>query len=187
MEIQKHQDNDHRLRQLKRYCVEGWPDTFSIDKAFLPYWSFSEELTVQNLLQLKGTRIVIPGSLQAEILRKLHEGHLGITKCRERSKHSVWWPGLSKELTDMITACDACAHDRTNLRGTLLPSEFPCRPRSMNYFSRFFEVAKLTSTTSEAVVEHFKSIFAHHGIAEVVWYENGLQFASECFQVFAQH
>ncbi|KAJ8405642.1 hypothetical protein AAFF_G00316220 [Aldrovandia affinis] len=29
-EIQTHQDNDDILRQLKQYCVEGWPDKFSI-------------------------------------------------------------------------------------------------------------------------------------------------------------
>lgn len=56
----------------------------------------------------------------------------------------------------------------------------------MDYFSRFFEIAKLTSTTSEAVAEHFKSIFARHGIPEVVRSDNGPQFASESFSVFAK-
>ncbi len=103
----------------------------------------------------------------------------------------------------MIDSCDTCARERTNSRETLLPSEFPSRPWSsvaadlfqmeskqylvvVDYFSRFFEVAKLTSTTSEAVVEHFKSIFARHGIPEVVRSDNGLQFAFECFRMFAQ-
>ncbi len=157
---------------------------------------------MQNGLLLNGIRIVIPASLRAEILSKLHEGHLGITKCRERAKQSVWWSGLGKELTEMIDSCDTCACERTNSRETLLPSEFPSRPWSsvaadlfqmeskqylviVDYFSRFFEVAKLTSTTSEAVVEHFKSIFARHGIPEVVRSDNGPQFASEWFRVFA--
>ncbi len=93
----------------------------------------------------------------------------------------------------MIDSCDTCARERTNSRETLLPSEFPSRPWSsvaadlfqmeskqylvvVDYFSRFFEVAKLTSTTSEAVVEHFKSIFARHGIPEVV-----CQWSAVCF------
>lgn len=42
MEIQKHQETDPILQQLRKYCAEGWPDQFSIDQAFLPYWSFSE-------------------------------------------------------------------------------------------------------------------------------------------------
>lgn len=56
----------------------------------------------------------------------------------------------------------------------------------MDYFSRYFEVAKLTSTSSEGVIEHFKSIFARHGIPEVVRSDNGPQFASEPFRKFAQ-
>jgi len=183
---------DSILQKLKKYCVEGWPDKFSIDKAFQPNLSFSGELSVQNGLLLNGIRIVIPTSLRAEILKKLHEGHLGITKCRERAKQSVWWPGLSKDLTKMI---ENCARERINFKETMLPTEFPTRPWStvgadlfqkdnkhylviVDYFSRFFEVAKLTSTTAEAVVEHFKSIFARHGIPEVVRSDNGPQFAS---------
>lgn len=56
----------------------------------------------------------------------------------------------------------------------------------VDYFSRYFEVAKLTSTTSEAVIEHFKSIFARHGIPEVVRSDNGPQFVSGYFQKFSR-
>ncbi|KAI3356713.1 hypothetical protein L3Q82_003311 [Scortum barcoo] len=49
----------------------------------------------------------------------------------------------------------------------------------------YFEVAKLTSTSSEGVIEHFKSIFARHGIPDVVCSDNGPQFASEPFRKFA--
>ncbi|KAI5085947.1 hypothetical protein C0J45_23536, partial [Silurus meridionalis] len=45
---------------------------------------------------------------------------------------------------------------------------------------------KLSSTTAEAVIEHFKSVFARHGIPEVVRSDNGPQFASECFRAFAR-
>lgn len=202
-EIQRRQDEDAVLRQLKLYCSGGWPDKFSIRREFQPYLPFSGELTVHNGLLLYGCRIVIPTSLRAEILTKLHEGHLGMTKCRARAKHSVWWPGLSGELTKLIESCDTCARERVNFKETLLPTEFPSRPWStvgadlfqldnkhylvvVDYFSRYFEVAKLTSTSSEGVVEHFKSIFARHGIPEVVRSDNGPQFASEPFRKFAR-
>ncbi|XP_036435970.1 uncharacterized protein K02A2.6-like isoform X1 [Colossoma macropomum] len=202
-EIQIHQDSDPILLQLKTHCVEGWPDKFSVDATTRPYLPFSGEFTVQNGVLLKGDRIVIPASLRGDILNKLHEGHLGITKCRERAKQSVWWPGLSKELKLMIENCDACARERTNLKELMLPTLFPTRPWSMvgadlfqysnqhyliivDYHSRFFEVAKMSSTTSEAMIQHFKSIFARHGIPEIVRSDNGPQFASDCFRRFAQ-
>ncbi|KAI5096743.1 complement component bfb isoform X1 [Silurus meridionalis] len=54
-----------------------------------------------------------------------------------------------------------------------MPTEFPTRPWSM-------------VGAAEAVIEHFKSIFAHHGIPEVVRSDNGPQFASEGFRAFAR-
>uniref|UniRef100_A0A669BXN3 Gypsy retrotransposon integrase-like protein 1 n=1 Tax=Oreochromis niloticus TaxID=8128 RepID=A0A669BXN3_ORENI len=202
-EIQTHQDSDSILNQLKKFCVEGWPDKYSIERVFRPYLPFSGDLTVHNGLLLYGSRIVIPTSLRADILSKLHEGHLGITKCRERAKQSVWWPGLSSELIKVIETCDTCCRERTKHKETMLPTEFPQRPWAMvgtdlfqienkqylvivDYFSRFFEVAKLTSTTSEAVIEHCKSIFARHGIPEQVRSDNGPQFSSDSFKRFAQ-
>uniref|UniRef100_A0A3B3XHQ0 Integrase catalytic domain-containing protein n=1 Tax=Poecilia mexicana TaxID=48701 RepID=A0A3B3XHQ0_9TELE len=56
----------------------------------------------------------------------------------------------------------------------------------VDYYSRFFEVAKLTSTTSEGVIEHCKSIFARHGIPERFRSDNGPQFALDSFRRFAQ-
>ena len=85
-EIETHQDKDTVSHTLKRYCKEGWPDKFSIQTAFRPYLPFSGELTVNEGLLLYGCRIVIPVSLRAEILNKLHEGHLGLTKCREKGQ-----------------------------------------------------------------------------------------------------
>lgn len=56
-------------------------------KVSQPYLPFSGELTVQNGLLLYGKRIIVPASLRVDMLYK---GNLGITKCRERAKHSVW-------------------------------------------------------------------------------------------------
>ncbi|KAL7833199.1 hypothetical protein SRHO_G00302170 [Serrasalmus rhombeus] len=115
-EIRTHQDSDPTLCQLKKHCADGWPDRFSIKREIKPYLPFSGEFTVQNGVLLRGERIVIPVSLHVDILNKLHEGQLGLTKCRERAKQSVWWPGLSKELQRLIENCDTCACERTNLK-----------------------------------------------------------------------
>ncbi len=47
-------------------------------------------------LLLYEDRIEIPGSQRLEVLRKLHTGHQGLTKCRERANMMVWWPGVGK-------------------------------------------------------------------------------------------
>ena len=45
-------------------------------------------------------RIIILFSLHQEMLGKIIAGHQGITKCRERTRQSVWWPKMSKQLED---------------------------------------------------------------------------------------
>lgn len=53
-------------------------------------------------LLLKGTRLVIPSTLRNDVLAKLHEGHQGIVKCKARARQSVWWPGLSQQVSEMV-------------------------------------------------------------------------------------
>ena len=80
---------------------------------------------LENFRLLKGTRLVIPTTMCLDILDKLHEGHLGINKCREQAKRSVWWPGLSKQLEDMIHNCNVCIKERSNKAEPLIPSVLP--------------------------------------------------------------
>ena len=90
----------------------------------------------------------------------------------------------------------------SNPKQPLMPHEIPSRPWqklatdlftwnersflvSVEYYSRFFEVDELTTTTSAAVIRKLPSHFARHGIPEVVVSDNGPQFASEDFATFA--
>lgn len=56
----------------------------------------------------------------------------------------------------------------------------------VDYFSRYPEITKLTTTTSASVVMALKTIFARHGIPETVVSDNGPQFASGEFNNFAK-
>ena len=74
-------------------------------------------------LLMKGNCLVIPMSLQRDILKRIHEVHQGIVKCRERAKTSVWWPGMSKDIELFIGKCDKCAEFRINQTEPLIPFE----------------------------------------------------------------
>lgn len=65
----------------------------------------SLEISVVNSLLLCRSRIIIPPTLKETMLEKLHSSHQGVTKCRERARQSVWWPGLPKELEDRVHKC----------------------------------------------------------------------------------
>ena len=55
----------------------------------------------------------------------------------------------------------------------------------VDYVSRYVELAKLSSTTSEAIISHLKSTFACHRIPDCLVSDNGPQFASRTFGLFA--
>ena len=55
-----------------------------------------KKLTIEDGLILKGMRIVIPDKKREEILKQIHEGHLGLNKCQMRAKETVYWPGINE-------------------------------------------------------------------------------------------
>lgn len=56
----------------------------------------------------------------------------------------------------------------------------------VDYYSRYPEIARLESLTAACVIMHCKSIFARHGIPEVVVSDNGPQFAGTTGSAFTK-
>lgn len=77
---------------------------------------------------MKGQRIVIPKVLQSEMLARIHEGHMGITKCRIRAQQLVWWLGLSAQIASMVAQSEVCAKCQPLHPEPMMPSELPNRP-----------------------------------------------------------
>ena len=59
-------------------------------------------------------------------------------------------------------------------------------PLVIDYFSRYIEIAKLTSESTGCVIKHMKSIFARHGIPQELISDNGPQYSSREFTNFAK-
>ena len=57
---------------------------------------------------LEGNQIEIPSKHHQAILKQIHKGHLGLNKCKLRAKETVYWPGLSTELEDLVLNCELC-------------------------------------------------------------------------------
>ncbi len=84
--------SDNVCSSVMKLCVEGWTERSKSDPMLKRYWAERALLTVQDGLLLRGMRLVIPAAMRSSVLNKLHEGHLGLVKCRERARQSVWWP-----------------------------------------------------------------------------------------------
>lgn len=201
-EIRRQQEKDEVCRKLVTYCSTTWPDKSRLRGKMKKYYSVAGELSVQDGLLLRGCRLVIPEALQGRVLNQLHEGHQGILKCRERARQAVWWPGLSRELEDHVTDCQMCCQHRSQRAEPLIPTPLPDLPWQkvatdlfewnkstylliIDYYSRWIEIARLERSSAECVVNHTSSIFARHGIPEVVVSDNGPQYTSDLFRKFA--
>ena len=200
--IQEAQTADAVCTQLYKYCEEEWPHKDLLPNAIKPYFQFSDELNVQRHLLLKGSRIVIPTSMQLEMLDKLHHAHQGIQKCRQWAQQSIWWPGLSRQLADLVNNCSIYCKERHQPPESLMPSKFPtlswqkvgtnlfywknaCYLLIVDYYSRYIEIAKLANESSIEVIRHTKSVFARHGIPQEVISDNGPQYSSIQYKKFA--
>jgi len=203
-QIREAQFSDPVCQQIREYALSGWPDKSSIHMTTLkPYLPYTAEITVQDGLLMRNCRIIIPNSMQLEILEQIHAGHLGIVKCRERAKQSVWWPGLSRQIQSMVEACRVCQLHRPEVTEPLQPTPLPDGPWQkvamdlfqyggisyliiVDYYSRYFEVARLYNTTATTVIEAVKDAFGRHGVPEIVRADNGPQFSCREFATFAQ-
>ena len=201
-EIIDNQTKDTVCRKLINYCENGWPERKSDLPEFMKtYWSIRGEITVNHGLLMKGSRIIIPSSMQADILSKIHGAHQGITKCRDRANNSVYWPGLSKDIEDMVRKCDTCSIIQNDHAEPMIYMPLPGRPWEklgtdmfywkgqnyllvIDYYSRYIEIAKLTSTTSSDVISHLKSIMSRHGVCDTLVSDGAGQFTSELFEQF---
>ena len=55
----------------------------------------------------------------------------------------------------------------------------------VDYFSRYPEVQKLSTTTTASIIDALKSVFSRFGVPETVLSDNGPQFTSQLFTDFA--
>ena len=88
----------------------------------------SSLLAVIDDLCLYDEHIVIPQALRLHILDCIPCDHLDISKCCARAYMSVWWPGLSVAIEDMVKVCFTCAKELPEPKEPLMPSSFPSCP-----------------------------------------------------------
>ena len=113
---------DDELALLKHTITQGWPKSGKqVPPELQPFWTVREELTVEDGLILKGTRILISNKQCKAILKLLHIGHLGLNKCKLRAKKTVYWPGLNYQLEDLVLNCELCLKYST-AKNKLYPS-----------------------------------------------------------------
>ena len=168
-----------------------------------PFKSVRDELTIgaHNLI-LRGTRIVIPKSLQKKAVDLAHATHQGLAKTKSLLREKVWFPDIDKMVKDTIDHCLPCqATGRPNPPEPLQMTDMPDGPWQkihadfygplpsgeyllvvIDRYSRYPEVEIVRSTKAASVIPKLDKMFATHGIPETMTSDNGPPFNGDDYQ-----
>ena len=171
-EIRAVSQNDEEMMQLMKVITTGWPENKSeVPLSVKPYFSYRDELTVQDGLVLRGERLVVPRALRGKMKQKCHAGHLGINSTLRRARDVLYWPGMSQQIREYVETCGVCASmPAKQPEQPVICGEIPTRPwqrvgcdimtfEQRNYlittdcYSSYFEVDRLPDISAETVIK----------------------------------
>ena len=105
------------------------------------YWQHQSHLTIEAGIILYDGRLLIPSSLCQTILDRIHSGHQETAKCCMRARQNVCWPGINREIEDLVKNYKMSIKTLNNLLKPLIPlheNEFLCSLRQHKETFMFF-------------------------------------------------
>ena len=207
MKFKEATEKDGALQIVAKYAMEGWPEQKECPKHVQHYWSLRDEITIHQGIIYKAQQMIVPTTMREYVKEKVHMGHLGIVKCKARAKTYFYWPGMAREIEQVVYRCGICQEYRNRQPMETNMAVTATRPWSIvgtdvfhyqqfhylimtDYYSSYPEVILLNKGsahgTSHATIEKMKQLFSRHGIPELLKSDGGPQFISKEFQEFAK-
>lgn len=200
-------EKDEQLSCLKQIIANGFPESNrDMPRNIVQFWSFRDQLSLDNGLILKGTQIIIPESLRGEYLEKIHQAHQGITRCQQRARNSVFWPGINRDIETLVKHCQPCQTHQASLAKEPLQAIIPDIPNIpwhtlgtdyfeyenknylviADYYSKFPFVEQMRDMSSKATVNITEKIISTFGIPTQIISDNGGPFIGCAYQNMIQ-
>ena len=136
-------------------------------------------------------------------MRRLRDGHQGVTETRANAASSVCWPEISQGIAKVVQNCAMCEKYRRERIEPMKGTEFTDPPWSrvgvdifqhrdkyyllaVDYFSGDVEICRVSKNVNSAqTILQLKRIFSRHGIPDIMLTDNGPQFDSCKFATFS--
>ena len=153
----------------------------------------------------KGNHIVIITKFQPELLSLLHDdSHLGIDKCIQRAKSSVYWPNISEDIKTIVNKCEKCLPNcHHNQKEPYIPFDIPIVAWKtittdlfvfqdktyivvVDLFSRFPVIRQLHGESIQLVLDALKNVISNFGMPENIISDNGPCYKSQEFNDFCR-
>jgi transposase InsO family protein len=108
--IAKATSTDSILKRVKQFIQSSWPSSFSKKQnpELIPYFINRYSLSIMNDCIMKGDQVVIPSTLQTQVLRLLHKDHLGIVKMKQIARNYCWWSTINRDIKQVTQSCNLC-------------------------------------------------------------------------------
>ena len=197
-QIRQWTDRDSVLSIVRRLVQFGWETTS--DVSLKPFQQRKEELSVHDRCVLWRDQVIAPPTGHSVVLEVLHDGHPGVTKMQQLARSIVWWPGIDKDLENKVRQCEQCAlAQKSPPHVPLHPWDWPSRPWArlhvdyagpfmgkmflvlIDAHSKWMDVHTVPSATSHSTISVLRTIFASHGLPEILESDNGTAFTSSEF------
>ncbi len=66
------------------------------------------KLTVADDIVMCNNRVVVPKEMQQAVLEELHAAHQGQERAMQRARQTVYWPGMTNDVRNVVKACKEC-------------------------------------------------------------------------------
>ena len=173
-----------------------WPDEVK------EYKRFQKDLTSVDSVVLYKGRVVIPPVLRQNVLRSLHQAHQGPSTMALRTHESVWWPGITDDLSKLRSSCQTC-HKMAPSQSPMPPvhpplPEYPFQLISSDYFaleghtyliivdrySNWPVVRKCKTETSAELISALREFFCTYGVPDQLATDGGSNYMAQQTQDF---
>ena len=92
-ELQRTEKNHNDVGELRHECL------FVVVRCRSP----SKTVTVGPMFY--GMKVIIPTVMRKQMMNRTHSSHLGAAACVRITRDVLFWPGMSSEITVVVTAC----------------------------------------------------------------------------------
>ena len=129
-----------------------------------------------------------------DCLETLHASHLGVNKTLMQAHTSVFWLGMTADITALVSNCPACQKSPNNhlkpSRNELLTTQpwtslatdiFELNGKSyplVDHYSRFIVVHKVTDHSAEQTIAKFLEISGEFGVPDEIHSDRGTYYTS---------
>ena len=194
--------SDQLMSHLASLIEDGFPESRSdLHPQLQQYYQHRDNLSTYDGVILYRDRVVIPPNLRNRVLAALHSAHQGISQMCSRADSSIFWPGMTSEITDLRMHCSPCnqiAPSQPNAPPTppVIP-DYPFQCIASDYFqySGHHYLVAVDRYSNWPIVEHgadgskglisaLRRTFITFGIAEELTSDGGPEYTSAATQTF---